>query len=446
MTSITVSETTLSRIWNAGWHAPEMRTTDGSRLRVVYHGVWSFSDGPDFRGALLEIDGRLVRGSVELHHRSSDWRRHRHQHDPAYDEVVLHVVLDDDQSATTSSGSVPWTLRLDDFLSAPLEELQARAGTELPDWLGTSTCLPTLASQRPELVRAVLRAKGWERLTGKQLRFMQEMERLPPGEVWYLGLLESLGLSGNRAQMRTLGDAAPLWLLDHVSAEIGLEGSLALLLGLAGFLPMSPAHQKLAGLGPNLAGRLAVLSQQLSNDGDWAPLPAEAWQLKRVRPLNHPVRRLSSLASLAAGTAEDGLFGGFLAIDPGPDGAGWRDWLSTAQPAIGPGRQEQIVTNVFAPFMAAYVDLLGDEGLAAAVAERWERLPGTLDDQVGKTTLRRIIGPGRFPIRHALEEQGLHQIGRFGCAELRCLDCPIAALATEHELGITPDQAAWRRD
>jgi hypothetical protein len=47
--------------------------------------------------------------------------------------------------------------------------------------------------------------------------------------------------------------------------------------------------------------------------------------------------------------------------------------------------------------------------------------------------LTQIVGTHRFPVRLAIESQGLHEIGRNGCRELRCFDCPVAALAVMHE-------------
>ena len=63
----------------------------------------------------------------------------------------------------------------------------------------------------------------------------------------------------------------------------------------------------------------------------------------------------------------------------------------------------------------------------------WEQLPGEVEDSVARATRRQIVGEARLPVRTALEEQGLHQIGRLGCAQLRCFECPIAELAMRFE-------------
>lgn len=436
MIELPIPEITLSRIWHDGWHTPEMRLTDGGRLSVIYRGVWTHSDGPDFRDAMIELDGRLVRGSVEIHLRSSHWRQHGHQEDPAYDDVILHVVLADDLSEPVHGpGGMPVpTLELWQYLAGPIDEYLTGDSTQELGQLGQRTCLPTLADGRHTEIREVLRMKGWERLVQKQLRFRQDLERSPPAEVLYRGLLDGLGLVRNRDGMAMVGELIPLSLLEPLRSRDGGPGVLAALLGVAGFLPLSPAHQEAAGLTPDESNRLDSLFDRVRADYALEAVPASVWHLNRVRPLNHPVRRLASLASLIEQAGDHGLLASFLseALD---DGVSWKQWLGRAQPPIGSSRQEQIIVNVFAPYMAAYAEAMGDDDMADEVGSLWERLPGRVSDSVARKTREQIAGRQRFPIRLAIEEQGLHQIGRFGCAELRCFECPIARLALKYEAG-----------
>ena len=434
MSADRVPEAVLSRIWNEGWHSRELRTTDGRRVGVVYRGVWSHSNGPDFRDAMLEIDGRLVHGAVELHVRSSDWQRHGHQFDPTYDAVVLHVVLEDDaaDAPTGPGGAAIATVLFGAYLHGTVEQFMERSMPAMLGTLGSQTCLPTVAGERPKLVHAVLREAGWKRLYEKQLRLQQEMVARPPGEVLYRSLLDSLGLSANRAGMAAVADALPLVTAEWVAAAYGRRGILAALLGVAGFLPLSPGHQSLLS---------DQAPESLALEPAWATLcrhyglsaePPIRWNLNRVRPLNHPVRRLASLAALLDNAAELGLHVTVMSLSMDA-GKGWDAWLKSADPPIGESRRGQIMVNSFAPFVAAYADLTGDHELSERIGAIWESLPGKVDDDIARKTLRQIVGQRRFPVRTAVEVQGLHQIGRHGCAHLRCFECPIAALAVRFE-------------
>lgn len=403
MQSPRIPEAVVARIWNDGLCSRELRTTDGQRVCVVFRGVWTHSNGPDFRDAMLDIAGRLVTGSVELHVDSRDWFAHGHHENPEYDSVVLHVVLNDNasQPAYGPSGNPIPTVVLEPFLVRRIEQLL----TELPvthlGAIGTSACLPTLAGGRVDDIHQLLQRAGWERMREKQLRLQQEFLLLPPGEVLYRSLLDSLGLSANRAGMHEVAVRVPLATLELAVTDGGIAGAQAALMLAGGF------HPEFTGDPPD-------------------------WNLNRVRPLNHPSRRLASMASLAASCREHGLLATFLQL-PLDGGRSWNQWLESAYPAIGESRRLQIMVNSLAPFLAAYAEANGDEVLLEQAYKQWEQVPGKVDDDIARKTLRQIAGGRRFPVKLALEVQGLHRIGRQGCSHLRCFECPVAQLAVMHE-------------
>lgn len=429
-----LSEAALSRVWQEGLHAPELRTVDGRRVRVVYRGVWTYAHGPDFRDALLEIEGHLVSGSVELHLRASDWQRHRHNDDPVYDAVALHVVyVDDGAAAITHAGRVVPVVELRGYLSAPPDQVLARAGLFELGAIGSGACLPTLAGGRPDLVRATIARMGWRRLTDKALRFAQELAMLPASEVLYRGLLDGLGLITNRRGMAALAERLPLAVIEAAAARRGPMAIHALLLGVGGFLPLTPANQAVAGVPRPTVDAIEAIWAEVREDLRLTPLEPTIWSLDRVRPMNHPMRRLESLADLLVRAGDDGLLATYVrhACDAP---IGWTRWLGNVEPAIGAARVRQLQTNVCAPFLRAYAEALGDEEAMERSHAIWEQLPGRIDDGQARATLRQIAGEQLIPIRTALEEQGLHQIGRFGCAKLRCFECPIAELAARYEI------------
>ena len=74
----------------------ELRPVDGRAVEVLNPGISNTNAGPDFTGASVKIDGMVWVGNVEVHMKTSDWFRHHHDQDSAYDTIVLHVAADVD--------------------------------------------------------------------------------------------------------------------------------------------------------------------------------------------------------------------------------------------------------------------------------------------------------------------------------------------------------------
>ena len=79
-------------------------TAQGQTLEILYPGEWNTDAGPDFFNARIRLGDTTWAGNVEIHLRSSEWLIHGHHNDRAYDNVVLHVVLEDDQPVAHASG------------------------------------------------------------------------------------------------------------------------------------------------------------------------------------------------------------------------------------------------------------------------------------------------------------------------------------------------------
>ena len=131
-----------------------LRTGGGARVRVVYPGRAGHSAGPDFRNALLEIEGLgLVQGDVEIHLRQRDWYSHGHGKDPNYNGVVLHAALEVDSSVTS----------LQSGQQAPVVCLAALLEGEDP---GRPACPQPVAATRKPGVPAARHATGVGRTPG----------------------------------------------------------------------------------------------------------------------------------------------------------------------------------------------------------------------------------------------------------------------------------------
>lgn len=92
-----ITEKLLHFIWQYKlYQTAELHTTDNDKLTVVKSGVYNTNEGPDFLMAQIKIDNLLLNGAIEIHIKSSDWYKHKHPANHAYNNVILHVVFEND--------------------------------------------------------------------------------------------------------------------------------------------------------------------------------------------------------------------------------------------------------------------------------------------------------------------------------------------------------------
>jgi len=93
-----MTEKLLQFIWQFQYfNRSDLRTTTGEVVNIIYAGKLNSHQGPDFLDAKIKIANTLLAGSVELHLKTSDWKRHGHEQDANYNKVILHVVWQHDE-------------------------------------------------------------------------------------------------------------------------------------------------------------------------------------------------------------------------------------------------------------------------------------------------------------------------------------------------------------
>lgn len=203
-------EDDLCRVWAARALPPgALVTPGGEALHVVYPGRRNGMGGPDFRQALLaDADGRVRAGDVEVHLRSRDWVAHGHRADPAYNGVILHVVLEDDGGPClrADSGAVP-VLALGAFFTAPL--ISATIGAMNTDTAIAKPCRVSPALATPD-VRVIVRAAGQTRLEAKAAALEAQIAALGPEQALFAALLDAAGYSRNRGPCGLLAERLPI--------------------------------------------------------------------------------------------------------------------------------------------------------------------------------------------------------------------------------------------
>ena len=395
-----ISEAQLARLWQRrAARSRALRTESGRRVNVLYPGRPGVTAGPDFRNALVLIEGQgLVQGDVEVHLRQRDWQAHGHHNDPNYNGVALHVALQAEaEPSRTDGGATPPTVNLQDLLGDAQPE--SNGGPEVRTRLWRILAQRGYRRpQRPEEMAALLNRAGDARFLSHSNRFQMLMPNLEPEQILWESVCEALGYRQNRYPFLRLASAAPFDRLAGAARKLPYgqraEALEACLLQLAGFEKGPP----LPGLGP--------------------PLDAGEWRLFRVRPPNHPRRRIMGAAELVARFADDGLVAGMEQAVGTAKPARLTDSLTAKDDAgksafIGPARAKDIAVNVVLPFLHGQQALAGNAREAEAMLDFYRDYGPLTDNEITRelATALQESGWGRIA-DNARRQQGLIHLQR----------------------------------
>ncbi len=107
------NEAEIQNFWSQHpYGTAQLRSECGKSIMILHPGFLNTGSGPDFFNASIRIDDVVWYGSVEIHNKSSEWFEHKHHVDPTYNNVVLHVVVQNDCEVQKSNGDVPVVLVL----------------------------------------------------------------------------------------------------------------------------------------------------------------------------------------------------------------------------------------------------------------------------------------------------------------------------------------------
>ena len=218
-------EQLLQKIWLRGeFDRAAARTMDGRALTIQHPGKWNRLGGPDFRGARLRLGDQTIVGDIELHLYAGDWVAHRHAQDPAYDGVVLHVVLFPPTAGQVTHGANGRTIPVLVLLPLLQHDLEEYAADEAVERLANRPLARTLEELSPlpaAELWALLRRHAELRWRLKTHFARLRIDRLGWEEACHHTALEVLGYRFNRAPMLSVATRWPLaeWARGAVTAE-----------------------------------------------------------------------------------------------------------------------------------------------------------------------------------------------------------------------------------
>ena len=286
-------EIVLHYIWeHCLWAGFEQKTTDGKTVEIVSVGEHNRDAGPDYSHARVKIDGREWIGNIEIHVCASDWTKHRHHLDSAYDNVILHVVRSADKPVWNSKGELVPLCELNypsdkDYLSALFESAQ-----QMDSAVSRIGCAEQLIHE-PGLI-----SEGWRKtLLYKRLECKRaSIERLLEitkgswEHALYISLARNFGFHTNSLPFEQLAINTPLsYLQKHRNSLFQLT---AILMGQAGLLEIK--NEKLKIKEDELAKEYEFLRTKFG----LTPLDGSIWKHARMRPQNSPELRIRQFAEL----------------------------------------------------------------------------------------------------------------------------------------------------
>lgn len=401
------------------WLQSDMATVDGRRVQVIDPGLHNDDAGPDFFNAKLRIGDDMWCGNVEIHVRASDWFRHGHQNDMAYDSVVLHVVGKDDARVSRADGrEIPqlvmpcapdFSVRYDRMVNGSSEpscreELPAMSKLYITDWLSSL---------------------AYERLYQKVDRIRELYDRLGGNwtEVLYVTLARGLGFGVNSDAFERLALSTPLHcLMKHRDSYETVEGTL---FGQAGFLD-NPSDRSY------YVGRMQQEFSFMTGKFQLRRPVSLTWRMARMRPQNFPHRRIATLAALICrgfGIASD-IFNVKTESDARQlfdiELAGYwsrrYNFVSESARSVRALSQDSItilIINVVVPMLYAYGVTFDDGGrMEAAVNLLHELKPE-------ENRIVRSFADAGVACPDAFTSQAIIQLRRNYCEPRKCLYCRI---------------------
>lgn len=429
-------EDLLQFIWESRlFEHHALRTTDGRTLEVLKPGRIQRNSGPDLSGAQVRIDGQLWAGTVEVHLRSSDWNAHGHQFDPAYENVVLHVVYEHDAEVRTLKGNVLSTVELLPRVSSESIALHH----SLMRGQGFVPCAEKmhrvdLARLGPWLERVLV-----ERLERKTLE-VEELYRTLGGnaaETLYHVLARAFGSKVNAEPFGMLAHVLPLRVLQKYRDDA--LRTEALLFGQAGLLQVDfvDAYPRALQVEHAILTKLHGLK----------PAPVAAWKFGRMRPMNFPTVRIAQFAQVlmqCQGALSDLLqhrsvkeIQGTLEVSAS---SYWDTHYHFDVPAspkpkrLGRAGADHVIINAIVPVLFAMGRIRGDQAMADHAMDLLDQLAPEANQ-----VLEQWAALG-LKADTAARGQSLLELKNIYCSACRCLSCGIGNQLLRASVQQLPDQ------
>jgi hypothetical protein len=416
-----MSEDFLHYVWKFGlFNVSDLNVETGEPIEIIHKGMHNSDSGPDFQNSVIKIGGTTWAGNVEIHVNASDWIKHNHSCDKAYDNVILHVVFNHDTEIKRSSGEVIPALEL----SRRIYENIYNNYLELLRNKKVIPCGYDIKSVDDTIKTHWLERMLIERLLRKSDEILNQIE-LTNGnwsEIFYRKLAWNFGFKINADPFELLSKSLPYSILaKHADQLLQLE---ALLFGQAGMLNEDFTQE--------YPLKLKKEYNVLKSKYNLSPIEKHRWKFLRLRPVNFPTIRIAQFAALMKNSEH--LFSKILQEDnieninsffQSDVSSYWQNHFvfekssSSSAKKLGKPSVENILINTVAPIVFAYGRYNNSENLKEKAITLLDKIP------FEKNNITNLWNEVGFSAANAAHSQALIELKNNYCNFKRCLACAI---------------------
>lgn len=378
--------------------------------------------GPDFLTARIRIGDTEWAGNVEIHVHASEWDAHQHSRDKVYNNVILHVVYEDDKVIRREDGTFPET-----FVLKPLIPKHVLAKyRELMSGMYWIPC-EKLVHRVPAFHRSQWLSRLLVERFEHKIAAIYELLAEQHGsweDTCYLWAARSFGFKVNAQAFEQLARNLPQTVLArHRHSPQAIE---ALFFGQAGLLE----DPLFADAYP---WKLQQEYRHLRQLHALTPMDASSWKFLRTRPSNFPTIRIAQFAAVYLRSVH--LFSTLIdtqdtdqlkaLFEKLPVNSYWNDRYRFDVPSSRHGCQlgrhsiDNLLINMVSGILFAYGKYIGKELYIYRAIALLERL------KIEKNSVLAHFSELGIQAEHAAESQALLQMKSFYCDRKRCLECGI---------------------
>ena len=434
-----ITEKLVTQIWQ---RRPKrsLFTDTGDHIDVVFPGRLCYGQGCDFQDAVIDFDGTIVSGKVEVHVKSSQWYAHGHHRDKRYNDIILHVVMWHDLGTPVilhNGNTIPTVcLHHSCYPGENFYNQNLLLNNDL-------YLCPSLEkySKQDYLLRVICNA-GQERFAGKVATLLQSLSVKEVDQVLFYFVARALGYDKNSIPLGKLVELLPVKVLEQ-NKDRETEFNRALLLGTAGLLPSQRVNMKNKFTWDSETATVerVWLSNKRANTMNYAE-----WYFWGVRPLNSPVRRVVALSYLISYYRRTGFLQGILtavrkSYSNGPlnlakavivPGVGyWANHFDFGKPSaknaaiVGHSKALEITVNVLLPFAHAWAELNGELRLQKQATDIYLNYLIAPDNQITRFMKQQFLLAGNLKLTAPLQQGLIHIFNQY-CRSRNCRNCIVS--------------------